>query len=142
MITYLDQTMSAFGDGLFGKKPDGAKGQAWIFNQRNLNVEEEMALIGQPKLFRTLKMNEFPGKKHPYQVYFLKIKSFQVATNVWKFNSSCRWWCQPKSMQPEAILENFSKKQSVWNWQTSTMRTSNWKRSVVRAVSYMMKVNV
>ena len=35
---------------------------AWNFNQKNLNVEEEMEQIGQPKLMRTIKNNEFPGK--------------------------------------------------------------------------------
>ena len=45
---------------LFGARPKN--GPAWVFNQRNLNVEEEMALIGQPKLMRTIKENEFPGK--------------------------------------------------------------------------------
>lgn len=53
--------MSAFGGGgLFGARCK--KGPAWTFNQRNLNVEEEMELIGQPKLMRTIKQNDFPGQ--------------------------------------------------------------------------------
>ena len=53
--------MSAFeGGGLFGKRANN--GPAWTFNQKNLNAEEEIALIGQPKLMRTIKQNEFPGK--------------------------------------------------------------------------------
>ena len=49
--------MSAFtGGGLFGMK-----GPAWTFNQKNMNAEEEIELIGQPKLMRTVKHNEFPG---------------------------------------------------------------------------------
>ena len=51
--------MSAFtGGGLFGTRKNGP---AWTFNQRNLNAEEEMELIGQPKLMRTIKHNDFPG---------------------------------------------------------------------------------
>ena len=53
--------MSAYtGGGLFGFRDK--KGPAWTFNQRNLNAEEEISLIGQPKLMRTFKQNEFPGK--------------------------------------------------------------------------------
>ena len=54
--------MSAFtGGGLFGTR--NKNGPAWTFNQRNLNAEEEMELIGQPKLMRTIKHNEFPGNR-------------------------------------------------------------------------------
>ena len=53
--------MSAFESGkLFGKRDK--KGPAWTFNQKNLNVEEEIELVGQPKLMRTIKHHEFPSE--------------------------------------------------------------------------------